>query len=472
MKAEESNFMSILGVHGDCQLALTPTFEILCALMPSRQVIAVWPLDCLRTFAYGNGVFSFEAGRHAPHGPGEYSFITQHDHLIHGRLTKLIAKAKRNSLSSSSSRYDSRPPARLPVQDRDSSSDSHNSENDENVYLGPLRSPDQGSNVKTTFPPLPDLPPPHIPPKGSVYQEPSLQRMEQPVDSVGRFLQSNVNPPKDESGGDHVYSHTIHSKPNYSHGPSDDPQIYNSLVHDGVVKRGSGYEMAYPKHNAPITIQGSANVVYDTAYNDTDGHNKRPGLNNLPPIPGSLGDGMTANPLYGSKGNLLEDILNKQILDNNSPQSQSPPLPPKPKSMSSSPETSKLPKPSHPDVTANPVYESTGSGILGHSSPPINGQTPPFNSRSPPNNRQSLPNNRQSPPNNRHSPPNNSSLPLNNSQKDNVPEEYERKGYAIKGYSKVNKQIISDSFQDSFIPGSMESDPPPIPDRQCSFNED
>ena len=480
VKAEESNFTSVLGLFGECQLALAPSFEIVCALLPSRQVVAVWPLDCLRTFAYGNGVFSFEAGRHAPHGPGEYSFITHNDHLIHGRLIKLIEKAKRNSLSSSSSRLsnimDNRPPARLPIQDRDSSSDSPASVNsdledsprrliNENVYIGPQINPELLSPARTNFPPpLPDLPPPKVPPKGSTYQE-------QPIDAVGRYLQSNTSTSPQDESGDHVYSHTIHPKPNYDHKTPDDPQIYNSLVHDGVkVKRANNYEVAYPERNAPIPIQGSSNVVYDTAYNDTDGQKKPPVLSNLPPIPDPLGDGMTANPLYGSKGNLLEDIMNKQVFDN-SPKSQSPPLPPKPKSLSSSPESTKLPKPSHPDVTANPVYELTGSGLLGHSSPPINGQTPPNNIRSPSGNSQSPPSNGPSPPINGSSLNNNNNIPLNDSQRDNIQEDNEKRGYLIKGYSKVNKRI-TDSFQETFIPGSMESDPPPIPERQCSFNED
>ena len=463
--------MNMMGVFGDCQLALTPSFEIVCALMPSQQVAGVWSLDCLRTFSYGNGMFSFEAGRHAPHGPGEYSFITQSDHLIHGRLLKQIEKAKRNSSSSSSSRLsnlmDNRPPARLPFQDRESSSDSPgNSDTDEklpkeNIYMGPPRSPELTSPVKTTPPPLPDVPPPKIPPKGLTTPDYSLhhQKLEQPVDSVGRFLQSGAATqlsPTDETG-DHMYSHTMHTKPGSTRKTVSGSEIYNSLVHDGVKSRkASNYEMAYPEPKTSIPIEGSSNVVYDTAYNETDGHQKQPTLVNLPPppvTPGSLTEGMTANPLYGSKGNLLEDIMSNNVFNTIPPESGSPPLPPKPKSLSSSPESNKLPKPSHPDVTANPVYVT--SALVSSTSPTSNGHSPPGVGR--------------------HSPSagiGNHSPPVSTIQKENVSQQGDHGGpNYIKGYSRVNKHI-SESFQETFIPGSMDSDPPPIPDRLGSFNED
>ena len=452
MKAQESNSMKTIGVFGECQLALTSTFEILCVLIATQQVTAVWPLGCLRNFSCGNGVFSFESGRHAPQGPGEYSFITQHDHLIHGRLVKLMDKAKRSSSGSGSSRLssamDNRPPAQLPIQNRDSSSGSpvsSHSDSDglpeikirDNVYMAPPKTTDGILASKTTPPPLPEVPPPKIPPKGLTSSDPM---MEQRVDSVGRFLQGNAPP---DDSGDHVYSHTLHRKVSQN-GNADNPQIYNSLVHEGRPKRPSNYEIAYPdqKSSMPV-VDSNSSSVYDTAYNDTDGRRQKPVLANIPPtIPGSL-DGMTANPLYGSQGNLLEDIMSNQVFTS-TPQAESPPLPPKPKSLSSSPESVKLPKPSHPDVTANPVYvssniTSSGSVVLDCSSP-----------------------------NDNHSPPIGiSSPPSNGIQKENIPDT----GYYITGYSKVHKKV-SESFQETFIPGSMESDPPLVPERQGSFNED
>ena len=462
VQAQDSDSTNLLGVYGDCQLILTPSYEIICAL-PSRQVVGVWPFDCLRNFSYGGGIFSFEAGRHAPRGPGEYSFLTRHDHLLHGRLVKLIEKAKRSSWSSStssrlSSLMDNRPPAQLPFLNRDSSSDSpvsgDNSDNeespkkkvDENVYVDSDQSPvkQSPSKQKTNPPPLPENPPPKVPPKALSTQEVWLhERFGPPVDNVQRLLQSNVKHNTQDESGDHVYSHTVHPSASDLKA-SNDPEVYNSLVHQGGQSKRGHYEMAYPDRKTPLPGEGSATVVYDTAYNDTDG---------LPPqapvpiavpslISMSMAEGMTANPLYGSQANLLEDIMTNQT-DSSSPKSGSPPLPPKPKSLSSSPESVKLPKPSHPDITANPVYVT--SNIRKGSPPPSNSQnhTPPINGHTPPTGQSS-----------------NGTLDENEKEKEN------------KKYSKINKPPPDSPFTESLIPGSLESDPPPIPERQYSFNED
>lgn len=494
--AQESAAMNQLGVSGDCQLVLSPSFEILC-ILPSQQVVGVWPLGCLRSFSYGNGLFSFEAGRHAPKGPGEYSFISQHDHLIHDRLTEFIEKAKRPSCSGSvnsvrlSSVIDYRPPAQLPVQNRDSSTDSQdNSDTEEkpkkkgNPYSGPPKTtpPEVQSPVKTTPPPLPGAPPPKVPPK-SVIPNPetvsihsSIHGKEQTVNAVSRFLNSSeTSDPTltDDQSTNHVYSHTIHSKQGIP--PMDPSQIYNSLVHDKTpsVKNMARYEMAYPESKKSVPVTGPANVVYDTAFNESDGRRKNPSLAAIPlpqpslstnvplpstdmppprpppPQPISVTDGgMTANPLYGSQGNLLEDIMSKQVFE--TPQSVSPPIPPKLKSLSASPES--LPATVHPDITSNPVYVSSN----------IRGDTDQLPMPQPSSTDGQLPSNTKY-----------RSTLLNNGNDALQKENNSGDGNGIpRSYSTVSKHINESSASESFMPGSMDSDPPPIPDRIGSFNED
>ena len=462
--------MNMIGVVDECQLAFTPEFEVLCVLLPSKQVVAVWPFDCLKTFSYGHGLFSFQAGRHAPRGPGEYSFITNQDHLIHNRLVKLIERARRNSSSSgSSSRFsmmDSRPPARLPIEELESSSDSPVSSTDsnqdlthsphkrmENVYvqgspthLSPSNSMD---DIRDFPPPLPDLPPPKIPPKGL---SPNTSWLHE---RYGSSLEPNKKPVKpvftdpndDDESSDHVYSHTIHKFPKQfdSHDPVNDPQIYNSLVRkdSSQGKQSQGvYDIAYPGRK---NVMGGA--VYDTAYNETDNKPPSPPPPSPPPLP-TNGDGMTANPMYGSQSNLLDDIKNNPISDN-SPISQSPPHPPKPsldKSLSSSPDVVH-PKPTLPDITANPVYIT--SNIRGGSPPAPTNQTTPISESTDTTSKKVS----------------HDSSPL---VKTDIPSTEKD----IKGYTKIKKLSSPDHQGDDIIPSSLDSDPPPIPERQYNINDE
>ena len=109
--------MNAIGLHGDCLLALTTGLEIQCALFPSRQVVAVWPFETLRTYWFGDGIFGFEAGRRSPRGEGKYNFATKQDEEIYKTLAYYIKKAKKDSVTgvSSSKAMDERPPAPLPA---------------------------------------------------------------------------------------------------------------------------------------------------------------------------------------------------------------------------------------------------------------------------------------------------------------------------------------------------------------------
>ena len=341
--------MNVIGVYGDCLLALTPNFEILCAQAGTKQLLARWPFDCLKSYSHGSGLFSFIAGRHSPHGPGEYGFITGQDKTIHRMVEKLIDRAKRGSVSSGSSstfsHIDQRAPLPTPGQqplDQNSppvsTSSSSGSEADESATEPQRKRAEQNVYIKSSpvpgeedLPPqLPSKPPPRLPPKGTAaVPEPSLvwlaDRYRQ--GAIGGLTSPEESPSSETPpGGDHVYSHTIHRYPGAtSPVPSgDDPSIYNSLVRESntgtlparpsrVPSRGKGdYELAYP------AIKESQSVLYNTAYTE-DGKRASSQSPNpdtpseavdlpTPTIPGD-GNGMTTNPLYGSQFNLLDEII-------------------------------------------------------------------------------------------------------------------------------------------------------------------
>ena len=182
--------MNIIGARGDCLLALTTEMEIVCALAPNKQVVGVWPFDCLRRYWCGEGMFGFEAGRRSPRGEGKYSFITSEDEEIYRTLQKFIDKAKRSSVSSSSSadssRYDDRPPAPLPTDARQSETPVASSESEEEGGETNKKSKDQdggkalalGYDVVRT---------PPVPPKAS--RSPSLSKHQSPK-SRGKSLRT------------------------------------------------------------------------------------------------------------------------------------------------------------------------------------------------------------------------------------------------------------------------------------------
>ena len=325
--------MSSIGAVGDCQLAITPSLELQCALLSTRQILAIWPLDCLKSFSYGGGLFSFQAGRHAPRGPGEYAFITTQDFLIHSRIEKLIEKARRNSTSSGSSSrvsLDGRPPALLPIDQKSSSSDNSDidmehhflyasSKTKDNMYTATdLPTDDTAGEYR---PPLPEHPPPKIlpknvsPTKGWLHERFGESKPDEPP--------KPARPPKPEELEDHLYSHTQHIMPTnqFIQQPVADPTVYNSLHHQGPAK--GQYELAYPQGHSKAT-----SVTYETAYKKEEEEAIPPPR----PLQAKV-EGMTVNPLYGSQSDLLDGLGSPPPTDV-----------------------------THPDVTANPVYGTSNIG--------------------------------------------------------------------------------------------------------------
>ena len=90
--------MNVIGARGDCEFSITTESEILCALLPSKKVVGVWPFNCLRRYWCGEGVFGFEAGKRSPRGEGTYTFVSMKDEEIYSTLKQFIERAKQATL--------------------------------------------------------------------------------------------------------------------------------------------------------------------------------------------------------------------------------------------------------------------------------------------------------------------------------------------------------------------------------------
>ena len=89
----------MIGARGDCLLAITTDSELLCSLETTRQVVGVWPFNCLRRYWCGEGVFGFEAGKRSPRGEGTFTFTSlAQDEEIYATLKKYIDRAKQVTL--------------------------------------------------------------------------------------------------------------------------------------------------------------------------------------------------------------------------------------------------------------------------------------------------------------------------------------------------------------------------------------
>ena len=90
MKPLKSDSTSLLGISGDCILALTPQRQLVCALRSTNQLVGVWPFNCFRTYWGGKERFGFVAGRRSPRGEGEFTFLTEEGEVIYRRLKRAI----------------------------------------------------------------------------------------------------------------------------------------------------------------------------------------------------------------------------------------------------------------------------------------------------------------------------------------------------------------------------------------------
>ena len=116
VRAQEGSHTNMIGAHGDCLIAITTESEILCALASTKQVVGVWPFNCLRRYWCGEGVFGFEAGKRSPRGEGTFSFVSVQDEEIYTTLKKYIDRAKQATLQGKRTGVDSRPKFPLPPE--------------------------------------------------------------------------------------------------------------------------------------------------------------------------------------------------------------------------------------------------------------------------------------------------------------------------------------------------------------------
>ncbi len=352
MQAQDSNSMNLLGAIGNCFLAFTSDFEIICALLPDKQVVGVWPLHCLRRYWCEEGVFAFEAGRRSPRGEGSYSFVTSENEDMYRTLDKLIQKAKRDSSSSGS--VDERPPAPLPTDAHKSESPIPSSESDEEG-----RKKANGSQETTPIPskvPLPqpgggiskttslNHPPNHSPDvsanptyirrvrthTGSKWLHQSVEPAPPLANRKRRSVHNQPLPPPptafiEEEIATHdplqedTYSHTVHHVPAPFQQSVFNASLYNALVHpqDPSIKRNQRpgsvddsalYDIAFP----PSTLSRARCLLpQDAEY----GTVVNPGPSVIPrtampvsKLPLSLSKPKSnhpLNPLYGSQEDLL-----------------------------------------------------------------------------------------------------------------------------------------------------------------------
>ena len=130
----------MIGAVSDCVLAFTPQKQIVCAILPYRQIVGVWPYSSLRTYWGGKDQFGFKAGRRSPRGEGEFVFATKQGEEIYLILEKTIKMTLQDTKS--------RPPATLPLDPTRTETPVPSSESEEEL-----------SPKETSAPPIPLKPP-------------------------------------------------------------------------------------------------------------------------------------------------------------------------------------------------------------------------------------------------------------------------------------------------------------------------
>lgn len=351
VQAQDSDSMNILGAIGNCLLAFTSEFEIICALLPDKQVVGVWPLHSLRRYWCEDGVFAFEAGRRSPRGEGTYSFVTSHNEEIYRNVDRLVQKARRASSSSGSGSVDERPPAPLPAGAHTPETPVPSSESDEEKARytdatptpSKVPQPQASSGAKTTA-----SQPNHTPDvsgnptytvrarSGSSWLHQSVQRSPKAESSKPKRRSVHnqpLPPPPIALIGDEIqsrdpleedtYSHTVHHVPAPFQQSQVNASLYNALSHpqDPSIKRqprsttvdeSALYDIAFP----PSTLSKGWRMLPQDAEYGIVGDAKPdiiPGttmpVNKLPLSLGKPKELPKAkqplNPLYGSQEDLL-----------------------------------------------------------------------------------------------------------------------------------------------------------------------
>lgn len=160
MQSQKSVSTSLIGASGDCILAFTPQKQIVCAILPSRQKVGVWPYNSLRTYWGGKDQFGFKAGRRSPRGEGEFVFLTAQGEEVYRYLERTVRLT--SMAASRPELVDSLPPdpthseTPVPSSESDEEESPHKHPSPPHV---PPKPPDLPKRLSMGPLPLPETPP-------------------------------------------------------------------------------------------------------------------------------------------------------------------------------------------------------------------------------------------------------------------------------------------------------------------------
>ncbi len=261
MNVKQSESTNLMQAQNTCLLALTAGSEIICATFPRRQVLGVWPYDCLRGYWCKDRVFGFEAGRRSPRGEGIYEFFTDNNENIYRNLEKAIAKVKEGTAKVKEG--DTRPP--LPNRHSITPPVSTSSSDEEQPPLRPTK-PHPIKKAGSVRAPLPTPDP-----------SSGLRRVKTHT-GVKRWLNDTYDPESPSNprrslspvSSEDPYSHTVH----VIHASPEPPptQTYQRL-HSGLDNTRPGLvETARPSSQGFSTLAEEDMPTYDVAFPVTSGH--------------------------------------------------------------------------------------------------------------------------------------------------------------------------------------------------------
>ena len=253
MNVKRSESTDLIEARSTCLLALTVGSEIICATFPRRQVLGVWPYDCLRGYWCKDRVFGFEAGRRSPRGEGIFEFLTDNNENIYRNLEKAILKVQQGNI---------RPPLPSPSSDTPPVS---TSSSDEDHPPPPYMKEQPLQKTGSLRAPLPA-------------PGPNLRRVKTHT-GVNKWLNDTYDPGSPSNprqslsplSSEDPYSHTVHVRPTQVHASPEPPaQTYQRLHgHDNT---RHGLETARQPSQVFSNLAEEDMPTYDVAFPGSLGH--------------------------------------------------------------------------------------------------------------------------------------------------------------------------------------------------------
>ncbi len=249
MKPSDST--NLIEAWGTCLLALTATNEIVCASLPRRQVLGVWPYDSLRGYWCKEQAFGFEAGRRSPRGEGIFEFITDKKEKIYRHLETAIMRLQQG---------DTQPP--IPSPDSETP---------------PVSTSSSGTEQSPPPPPITTLPLKKaasvraLPPTASS----NLRRVNTHT-GVKKWLNDTYNPDSPSNtrrslsplSGEDTYSRTVHVFPQPRNTTPDPPALTYQRLHGPDIDRRSLISQHLPSQRFSNLAEEDM-PMYDVAFPDS-----------------------------------------------------------------------------------------------------------------------------------------------------------------------------------------------------------